>query len=52
MILRILYDVSRLILLTLVLFFVDMIFLVFGINYKTVFVSLRERVSFSSDKFD
>lgn len=52
LILCILYDVSRLILLMLVLFFVDMIFLVFGINYKMVFVSLRECVSFSLDKFD
>lgn len=40
LILCILYDVSRLILLMLVLFFVDMIFLVFGINYKMVFVLL------------
>ncbi len=52
MILRILYDASRLTLSTLVLFPADMTLLALGINHKTAPVSLRERVSFSPDKLD
>ncbi len=52
MILRILYDASRLTLSTLVLFPADMTLLALGINHKTAPVSLRERVSFSPDKLE